>query len=99
LNYSLSAEGPLGSVIQHLGLEGYEMRCYFHLIKGHDEILDDTGIEVSDLQAAKAQAQQAADELRHELDEAIKDWNGWRLDIVCPEGSLLYSLSLGITLH
>jgi hypothetical protein len=49
--------------------------------------------------AAKAQAQQAADELRYELDGAINEWNGWRLDIVCPEGSLLYSLSLGITLH
>jgi hypothetical protein len=75
------------------------MRCYFHLFKDYDEILDDTGVEVSDLQAAKLQAQQAADELRYELDGSIKDWSGWRLDIVCPEGSLLHSLSLETTLH
>ena len=26
------------------------MRCYFHLVNSHEEILDDEGLEVSDLE-------------------------------------------------
>jgi hypothetical protein len=75
------------------------MRCYFHLVNGHDAILDDTGIEVADLETAKAQAWQAIAELRHEADGGGEDWRGWRLDIVCPEGTLLYSCPLTKVLH
>jgi hypothetical protein len=35
------------------------MRCYFHLVNCHETILDDTGIEVSDLEVAKAEARKA----------------------------------------
>ncbi len=75
------------------------MRCYFHLVNCHETILDDTGIEVSDLEIAKAEARKAIAELRQEDDETGEDWSGWRLNIVCPKGSLLHSIELTITLH
>jgi hypothetical protein len=75
------------------------MRCFFHLVNGQETILDDTGIEVADLETAKIQAQKAIRELRQEDGGASEDWSGWRLDIVCPEGSLLHSFNLTATLH
>ncbi len=75
------------------------MRCFFHLVNGQETILDDTGIEVADLETAKVQAQKAIRELRQEYGAASEDWSGWRLDIECPAGSLLHSLDLNIILH
>jgi hypothetical protein len=75
------------------------MRCYFHLVNGAESILDDTGIEVSNLESAKAQAWEAINELRREADDGNQDWGGWRLNIICPEGSLLASLPLRQFLH
>lgn len=75
------------------------MRCYFHLVSNHDEILDHAGIEVHDLESAKAQALIAVEELRAEIGTEANDWSGWRLDIVCPLGTLLHSMQLTQTLH
>jgi hypothetical protein len=75
------------------------MRCFFHLVNSHEAILDDVGIEVPDLETAKAEAMKAVRELRQEYGGAAAEWSGWRLDIVCPEGNLLYSLKLDVTLH
>jgi hypothetical protein len=75
------------------------MRCHFHLVTSHEEILDEDGIEVSDLEDAKAHALSAIDELTREYAGAIEDWSGWRLDIVDPEGRLLHSIQLIETLH
>jgi hypothetical protein len=75
------------------------MRCFFHLVNDHEEIVDNTGIEVQDLEGAKVEALLAITELRHEIGAEIEDWSGWRLDIVCPEGTLLHSLPLNNTLH
>jgi hypothetical protein len=75
------------------------MRCYFHLVNSHEEILDDEGVDVSDLEHAKAQAMQAIDELRKEAIEIGASWQGWRLDIADPSGRVLASLSLDPTRH
>jgi hypothetical protein len=75
------------------------MRCFFHLVSNHDEILDHAGIEVHDLESAKAQALIAVQELRAEIGTEANDWSGWRLDIVCPLGTLLHSMQLMQTLH
>ena len=75
------------------------MRCYFHLVNGAETLLDDTGVEVADLETAKAQARKAISELRQDTGDVIEDWDGWRLDIVCPEGTLLHSIPLTTTLH
>jgi hypothetical protein len=42
------------------------MRCYFHLVHDHDELIDDEGVEVSDFENAKAQAMMAVAELQRE---------------------------------
>ena len=75
------------------------MRCFFHLVNGHEAILDEAGIEVPDLETAKAQAFKAIGELRQESGGGSEDWSGWRLSIVCPEGTLLFSINLDVSLH
>jgi len=75
------------------------MRCFFHLVNCRETILDDTGIEVSDLEMAKAEARKAIAELRQEDDETGENWSGWRLNIVSPDGSLLHSEDLNVTVH
>ena len=75
------------------------MRCFFHLVSNHDEIVDNSGIEVQDLESAKIQAQTAIEELRAEIGTEAHDWSGWRLEIVCPLGTLLHSMQLMETFH
>jgi hypothetical protein len=72
------------------------MRCYFHLFSDHEEILDEVGIEVTDLEQAKTEALKAINELRLEIGEEVEDWSTWRLEIVCPQGTLLHSMPLKI---
>jgi hypothetical protein len=49
------------------------MRCYFHLVNSHEEILDDEGVEVTDLESARCQAFAAISELRHEYREMARE--------------------------
>jgi hypothetical protein len=75
------------------------MRCYFHLVNGHEGILDDVGNEVSDLNTAAEMARQAIDDIRSEALELGASWQGWRLDIVDPSGQILLSIPLDPTVH
>ena len=75
------------------------MRCYFHLVNHHETILDESGVEVPNLETARSEAFKAIGELRREAGGEIEEWSGWRLDIVCPEGNLLCSLPLDVVLH
>ena len=75
------------------------MRCYFHLFSDQEEILDEVGVEVPDLKHAKAEALKAISELQIEIGGEAEDWSGWRLEIVCPQGTLLHSIPLKNTLH
>jgi hypothetical protein len=75
------------------------MRCYFHLVNSHETVPDDTGIEVSDLAMAQHLALEAIDEIREEAIQADASWQGWRLDVVCPAGSVLLSIPLEPKLH
>ncbi len=96
---SLCWQKPLAGSILSEWVDGSDMRCFFHLVSNHDEIVDDTGIEVDNLESAKAQALLAIDELRKELGEEVQDWSGWRLNIVCPLGTILYTTPLTETFH
>jgi hypothetical protein len=78
---------------------GTLMRCYFHLVNSHEEILDDEGIEVSNLEDAKAQALVAIEDIREEAIQVGASWQGWRLEITDPFGRVLASLSLEPTRH
>jgi hypothetical protein len=70
------------------------MQCYFHLVSGDDAILDDTGVEVTDLEAAEAEALRAIQELREEDSGADEDWQGWQLNVTDRSGHLLFSIPL-----
>jgi hypothetical protein len=75
------------------------MRCYFHLVNSHEVIPDDTGIEVSDLEAMQLFAQQAIEDMRSEVMELGESWHDWRLEVVCPAGHVLLSVPLEPTLN
>jgi hypothetical protein len=75
------------------------MRCYFHLVNGEEIILDNTGIEVSNLATAKEMALQAIRDIRTEAIQLGASWQGWRLDIVDLTGCTLLSITLDPTIH
>jgi hypothetical protein len=75
------------------------MRCFFHLVNDYEEIVDTNGIEVHNLESAKAEAHVAINELRQEIGDEVEDWSGWRLNIVCSLGTLLHSMQLTETVH
>lgn len=70
------------------------MHCFFHLVNGSEIIPDDTGVEISDLDMAQRLARQAIQEIRAEADRVDEEWQGWRLNVVCPQGSVLASICL-----
>ncbi len=69
------------------------MRCYFHLVNGHEMLLDDTGVEVSGLEVAEAEALKAIQDLREEEGEA-EDWQGWQLHVTDWAGHVLLAIPL-----
>ncbi len=70
------------------------MRCYFHLMGGDGPMLDRQGVEVSSVAEARDKAVQAIAELRAEYSEPLRDWNGWRLEVVDETGLLLCTIRL-----
>ncbi|KAB0266888.1 hypothetical protein FEZ63_12300 [Microvirga brassicacearum] len=70
------------------------MRCYFDLVGAFETLRDGSGIEVSDLEVARAAAWKAIQELREGDDEADQNWSGWALNIVDPSRNVLVSMSL-----
>jgi hypothetical protein len=75
------------------------MRCYFHLVNGHETIPDDTGIEVLDLTTAQDMVLQAIEDIREEAIQLGASWQGWRLDIVDRSGHVPLWIPLDPTLH
>jgi hypothetical protein len=75
------------------------MRCYFHLVGCDDLTLDDTGVEVADLESAEAEARKAIQELRQEDEEPDDLWAGWQLSIADASGRVLLSIPLTTPLH
>jgi hypothetical protein len=70
------------------------MRCFFHLMSGDDSILDDQGLEISDLQEAEVQALMAIQEVRQEMDSIEEDLKGWHLYVVDGSGATMMSIPL-----
>jgi hypothetical protein len=75
------------------------MLCYFHLVNGHEIIADDTGVEILDLAKAHELALQAIEDIRLEAAQFGESWQGWRLDVVDPSGTVLLSILLDPILH
>ena len=70
------------------------MRLYFHLLNGQDSIPDVEGIEVDDVNRAKAAALAGLEELREEDASAALDWPGWTLNATDPVGRVVFSINL-----
>ncbi len=68
------------------------MRCYFHLVNGHERLTDPHGIKVPNLAMAHAEALRAIEELREEAFEP--DMTGWSLVIADGAGRSLFEISL-----
>jgi hypothetical protein len=75
------------------------MRVYFHLVSWDDIVLDDTGIEVSDVATAQQEAVIAIYELRQEADLSPEEWIGWQLEAVDVNNNVLFSIPLDVELH
>jgi hypothetical protein len=73
------------------------MRYYFHLSTGREIVLDDCGLERSDLDEVRTEVMQAIEELRDENPSA--NWDGWRFDVTDATGSRLFSVFLTSPLH
>ncbi|WP_442931630.1 DUF6894 family protein [Microvirga sp. CF3062] len=65
----------------------------------HERILDETGIEVSDLEAAHYQAIKAIQELRQEGEDEEVDWRGWQLEVTDAAGNVLLAIPLDTAQH
>lgn len=68
------------------------MRLYFHLVDQQEAIRDLEGVQVTDLEQARAEALQAVEELR--MEDPTQDWSGWTLRISDETGRVLLSLDL-----
>jgi hypothetical protein len=75
------------------------VHCFFHLVHTHERIHDETGIEVSDLEAAHYQAIKAIQELRQEGEADDVDWRGWELEVADASGKVLFSIPLDAVQH
>jgi hypothetical protein len=70
------------------------MRCYFHLVSYHDAIIDETGVEVMDLEVAEAEALKAIQDLWEEDPQADEDWHTWQLKVTDKDGHVFLSIPL-----
>jgi hypothetical protein len=73
------------------------MRLHFHLVNGTETIRDEEGIEVADLDAAKAEALNAIREMRGEQDTEPHRWAHWKLAAADETGAFLFSLDVDTT--
>ena len=70
------------------------MRVYFHLRKETETIRDENGVEVRDVDGARAEALNTILEMRIAGDQEPADWAGWKLEVVDASGAVLFSLDL-----
>jgi hypothetical protein len=70
------------------------MRCYFNLSDGEQFLLDDMGVEVSNLDLAQAETLQAIQELSNEADTAGVDWSNWTLNMTDATGKILHTIPI-----
>ena len=75
------------------------MRLHFHLLDHQDSIADVEGVEVDDVDRAKAAALATLEELRQEDASTARDWSGWSLNATDPVGRVVFSLDLDSTVQ
>jgi hypothetical protein len=76
-------------------VSGVPVRCYFHIVGGSDDFLDESGVEVDSLEEARAEALMVIDELRRHDRSIVEHWGGRSMRIVDEVGRLLSVIPLG----
>jgi hypothetical protein len=71
----------------------FALRLYFHLADFEEVIQDLDGIEVDNIDQARAETLNVLNEMRHELGPG--DWSGWRLIVTDGGGAVVLSFDLG----
>jgi two-component system, response regulator PdtaR len=74
------------------------LRCYFHLSKGDETIRDEHGIEVPDLDHARAEVMKAIAELRATQPRLAREGAGWTLTVADASGAALFTIPLDVGL-
>jgi hypothetical protein len=70
------------------------MRCFFNLHNTDDTILDEEGVEVSNVEELRAQVAKEVNEVRSADPLVAGEWKGWRLEATDPSGAVLFSVNL-----
>lgn len=81
---SCTADAPhVGSLVDRQGEHQRQMRYYFNLVRAHEAISDQVGIELADSRADVLEATilEALAELRKEDSELANQWRGWMLEV------------------
>lgn len=71
------------------------MRYYFNLKNGAQSIPYEEGIEVANLEQARAEILKAIEELREEDPELAEEGRGWTLEICDESEEIVLRISLG----
>jgi hypothetical protein len=72
------------------------MRCYFHVINGSARIMDDIGIDVSDVDHARTEATKAVLEMRAQDPQLARESACWALSVTDESGVVLFKIPLNI---
>ena len=68
------------------------MHCYFNLVSSHKTILDGEGIEVADINEARAFAREAVAEMVQDGVAEIAHWRGWEIETRDASGAVLFTI-------
>ncbi len=65
-------------------------RFFFHLLKGRETVLDETGTRLPDLEAVVREAQRLAVHAIASEDVPAREWVSWKLDVKDEDGTRLF---------
>ena len=67
------------------------MRCYFNLVSSDQTVIDEEGLEVTDVEA-RTFAREAVTEMFRESVMDIARWRGWALEARDASGTVLFTV-------
>ena len=70
------------------------LRCHLNLVCAHQTLVDQEGVEVTDVDQARTLAIEVALDMIRTGETQIADWRGWRLEATSGSGALLFTLNL-----
>ena len=68
------------------------MHCYFNLVSSHHAIIDDEGLEVTNLEEARTFAREAVTEMVQDGVAEIAHWRGWEMEARDASGTVLFTV-------